>query len=100
MSLPSPSIPTVAVIGAGFSGTIVAAHLLRASVHAPVRVLLIDRSGRVGRGVAYGTTSARHVLNVPAGRMSAFAGDEDDFALEPLSDDERRTLLRLLGAIS
>ncbi len=79
MSLPSPSIPTVAVIGAGFSGTIVAAHLLRASVHAPVRVLLIDRSGRVGRGVAYGTTSARHVLNVPAGRMSAFAGDEDDF---------------------
>ncbi|MCC6929660.1 MAG: FAD/NAD(P)-binding protein [Gemmatimonadaceae bacterium] len=79
MSLPSPSIPTVAVIGAGFSGTIAAAHLLRRAAEAPARVLLIDRSGGVGRGVAYGTRSVRHVLNVPAGRMSAFAADEDDF---------------------
>jgi len=74
----NPSLPTVAVIGAGFSGTVVAAHLLR-SAGMPLRVILIDRSGREGRGVAYGTSSPRHVLNVPAGRMSAFVGDEDHF---------------------
>lgn len=75
----SPTLPTVAVIGAGFSGTIAAAHLLQRSNDRPLRVLLLDRTGHPGRGVAYGTTSARHVLNVPAGRMSAFVGDEDHF---------------------
>lgn len=75
----SPTRPTIAVIGAGFSGTIAAAHLLQRSNDRPIRVLLLDRTGRTGRGVAYGTTSARHVLNVPAGRMSAFVGDEDHF---------------------
>lgn len=72
-------LQTVAVIGAGFSGTVVAAHLLSAEWPGPLRVVLINRSGPLARGVAFGTTSSRHVLNVPAGRMSAFANDEDDF---------------------
>jgi len=75
----SPSHSTVAIIGAGFSGTIAAVHLLRSAGSGPLRILLIDPRGVAGRGVAYGTTSPSHVLNVPAGRMSAFAGDEDDF---------------------
>ncbi len=33
----------------------------------------------MARGVAYGTTSELHVLNVPAGRMSAFDDDPDGF---------------------
>src|SRR6185295_8372615 len=45
----------------------------------PLRIVLVNRSGPFARGVAYGTSSSRHVLNVPAGRMSAFAADEDDF---------------------
>ena len=69
---------TVAVVGAGFSGTLVAAHLLRRAA-GPLRVLLVNRSGPMGRGVAYGTRTESHVLNVPAGRMSAFVDDEDDF---------------------
>ncbi len=69
---------SIAVIGAGFSGTILVAHLLRSS-QGPLRIHLINRSGRLARGVAYGTRSSRHVLNVPAGRMSAFAEDESDF---------------------
>ncbi len=83
--------PTVAVIGAGFSGTIVATHLLRSSATHPVRVLLIDRTGQVGRGVAYGTTSDAHLLNVPAGRMSAFVGDEDHFLRFAQARDARVT---------
>jgi uncharacterized NAD(P)/FAD-binding protein YdhS len=69
---------SIAVVGAGFSGTILVAHLLRRS-RGGLRVYLINRSGRLARGVAYGTRSSGHVLNVPAGRMSAFAQDENDF---------------------
>jgi uncharacterized NAD(P)/FAD-binding protein YdhS len=65
----------IAVIGAGFSGVVTAAHLLRAGCS----VTLINRSGRMARGVAYGTNTPAHVLNVPAGRMSAFPDDEDSF---------------------
>ena len=69
---------SIAVVGAGFSGTILTAHLLRLN-RSGLHVYLINKSGRLARGVAYGTRSSRHVLNVPAGRMSAFAGDENDF---------------------
>jgi len=75
----SPLHSTVAIVGAGFSGTVAAVHLLRSTGPVPLRILLIDPRGEAGRGVAYSTTSPCHVLNVPAGRMSAFAGDEDDF---------------------
>jgi uncharacterized NAD(P)/FAD-binding protein YdhS len=70
---------TVVVIGAGFSGTLAAAHLLRQGIGAPLRVVLVNRSGPIARGVAYGTRSEAHVLNVPAGRMSAFPDDEGSF---------------------
>jgi uncharacterized NAD(P)/FAD-binding protein YdhS len=78
---PSPvnAIPTLAVVGAGFSGTMVTVQLLRRLAGTPCRVVLINRSGPMARGVAYGTRSSRHVLNVPAGRMSAFPDDEDSF---------------------
>ena len=68
----------LAVLGAGFSGAVVAARALESS-RCPLRVLLINRSGRMARGAAYGTRTEAHVLNVPAGRMSAYPEDEDDF---------------------
>jgi uncharacterized NAD(P)/FAD-binding protein YdhS len=69
---------TVAVIGAGFSGTLVALHLLR---HCPagIRIHLIEKNSRFGRGLAYSTGNANHLLNVPAGRMSAFSDRPHDF---------------------
>lgn len=70
---------TIAIIGAGFSGTLTAVHLLRRGLPEGLRVLLVNRSGLMARGVAYGTRSESHVLNVPAGRMSAFLDDEDSF---------------------
>ena len=71
------SAPTIVVIGGGFSGTAVAAHLLRRG--RPVRVLLVNRYGPIGRGVAYRTRLEAHVLNVPAGGMSALPEEPDDF---------------------
>ncbi|MEP6983069.1 MAG: FAD/NAD(P)-binding protein [Sphingomicrobium sp.] len=67
---------TVAIVGGGASGTILAAQLARLGV----RSLLIDGSGRMGRGVAYSTTEAAHLLNVRAEGMSAWAGEPDHFA--------------------
>lgn len=67
----------VAVIGAGFSGTSLAVHLLRAG--APLRVTLVNRFGRPGRGVAYGTRFEAHLLNVPADRMSTLPDDPEHF---------------------
>lgn len=70
---------TIAIVGAGFSGTALAVHLLRAAPPGLDRLYLVERAeGRVG-GVAYRTQSASHTLNVPAGRMSAFEDDPDDF---------------------
>lgn len=70
---------TVAVIGAGFSGTLAAVHLLRSSSDLSIRVAIIERTGRFARGVAYGTSCPRHLLNVPAGRMSAFPDEPEHF---------------------
>ena len=65
----------VAVIGGGFSGTMVAAQLARKGVDA----VLIDGSGRAGLGVAYSTRDPAHVLNVRAEVMSAWPEDLDHF---------------------
>jgi uncharacterized NAD(P)/FAD-binding protein YdhS len=82
------SRPVVAIIGAGFCGTMMAVHLLRATSNTVYDVVLINRptnaSGKsshsLARGLAYGTNSADHLLNVPAGRMSAFDDAPNDFA--------------------
>ncbi len=70
---------TVAIVGAGFSGVMTAVHLLRAQAGIPLRVLMVNRSGAMARGVAYGTNSPAHLLNVPAGRMSALPDDPTNF---------------------
>lgn len=41
--------------------------------------MLIERTGRFTAGVAYGTNCESHLLNVPAGRMSAFEDDANHF---------------------
>ncbi|MFJ5265743.1 FAD/NAD(P)-binding protein [Streptomyces sp. NPDC088387] len=71
----------VAVVGAGAAGSLTAVQLLRQGDRLGIRVQvwLIDPSPRTGPGVAYGTTDPRHLLNVPAGRMSAFPDEPAHF---------------------
>ena len=92
----------VAIIGGGFSGTILAAQLARRGI----ANVLIDGSGRMGRGVAYSTTEGVHLLNVRAEGMSAWAGEPGDFASRFESEGgdhrgfaERRLFGRYLGEI-
>ncbi len=65
------SLPPIAVIGAGFSGTMAALQLLSA-LPPEQPVLLCERGGSFARGLAYGTGNPAHLLNVRAANMSAF----------------------------
>ena len=69
-------IEHVAIIGAGFSGTLQAINLLR---HDGPRATLVERSPVAGEGLAYGAAHPSHVLNVRAGNMSAFPDDPSHF---------------------
>lgn len=67
----------VAIVGGGFSGTMVAAHLAR-HLDDGASVTLFEPEA-VGRGAAYGTRHREHLLNTRAGAMSAFDGEPDHF---------------------
>jgi uncharacterized NAD(P)/FAD-binding protein YdhS len=69
---------TVAVVGAGASGALLAAQLLRRAEPGS-RVVLIERSGAFGPGVAYSSTSAAHRLNVAAAQMAPLPKDPQAF---------------------
>lgn len=73
-----PAKITIAIIGGGFSGTILAAQLLRRS-NPSLSVVVVERSSSVGRGLAYGTECRSLLLNVRARNMSALADDPHHF---------------------
>jgi uncharacterized NAD(P)/FAD-binding protein YdhS/glyoxylase-like metal-dependent hydrolase (beta-lactamase superfamily II) len=69
---------TLAIVGGGFTGTTLAAQLLRNS-GGGLSVVLIERGARLGRGVAYGTHCTEHLLNVRARNMSAYPEHPEHF---------------------
>jgi len=69
---------TLAIVGGGLSGALVAIHLLRQSPSG-TRILLVERRVAAGRGVAYSTECPDHLLNVPAGRISLFPAEPEHF---------------------
>jgi uncharacterized NAD(P)/FAD-binding protein YdhS len=68
----------VAIVGAGYSGTVAAVEIARAAPAA--EIILVEKRGRFAEGAAYGTRSPGHLLNVRARNMSALADDPDHFA--------------------
>ena len=68
---------SVAIVGAGASGSLQALHLLREGAE---RVFLVEREREPGRGTAYGTRRPEHLLNVTAHRMSVWPEDPEHFA--------------------
>ena len=61
----APAAVDVAIVGAGFSGTTMAAQLVRRGLS----VALVEGGGRAGQGIAYSTRDPVHLLNVPAASM-------------------------------
>ena len=86
---PASQAATVAIVGCGFSGTMVALHLAR-QTSGRLRVLIFERGERLARGTAYGTASPEHLLNVPARLMSAWP-DEPEHFLDWLRDRDPAT---------
>lgn len=76
--VPTPNRDTVAIVGGGASGVMTALQLLAADGHPDLCVTVHEASGVLGRGVAYGTSDPRHLLNVRARHMSAFADVPSD----------------------
>jgi uncharacterized NAD(P)/FAD-binding protein YdhS len=70
---------TFIIVGAGFSGTVLAANLLRRLPAGGTDVVLIERGAVVGRGVAYAEHAFPYLLNVPAARSSADPHDPLQF---------------------
>jgi uncharacterized NAD(P)/FAD-binding protein YdhS len=70
---------TILIVGAGFSGTMTAIQLLQQAAPASLKILLVERTGNFGRGLAYGAAGTEHMLNVPEGNMSAFPDQPGHF---------------------
>ena len=70
---------TIVIVGGGFSGTVLAANLLRRPPPGPTRLILIERANEVARGAAYAERSFPYLLNVPASRMSADSAAPKEF---------------------
>jgi uncharacterized NAD(P)/FAD-binding protein YdhS len=66
----------VAIVGGGASGVLLAVNLLRTTADLHVTVF---EPAELGYGMAYSTTCPLHLLNVPAGKMSAFPGEPGHF---------------------
>ncbi len=71
-------VQTIAIVGGGLSGTLVAIQLLE-QANQPLHIILLERASRPARGVAYDTQECCHLLNVPAGKMSAFSNKPGHF---------------------
>ncbi|WP_243787260.1 FAD/NAD(P)-binding protein [Pseudomonas amygdali] len=69
---------TLVVVGAGFSGVATVAHILRSGCNG-MRIVLVNRTRAMARGLAYGTHSPLHLLNASVGKMSALDGVPDHF---------------------
>jgi uncharacterized NAD(P)/FAD-binding protein YdhS len=71
---------TVAIVGGGLSGTLVAMRLMGlARPPQMLRILVIEPRPRLGPGLAYSTIYSGHLMNVRAGRLSLMDGDPGHF---------------------
>lgn len=78
MTSDDPKTLHIAIIGAGFSGTAMAAALHRYTPQ-PLSIYLFEKTGQFAAGDAYRTPFAYHLLNARAGDMSAFEDDANHF---------------------
>ncbi len=68
----------IGIIGCGFAGTMTAVQIINKS-NVPCEIIVIDKQEKLNRGIAYSTSSPKHLLNVIAGKMSAFPENSNHF---------------------
>ena len=72
-------VPEITIVGGGFSGTVAAIKLL-ATARGPLRIRIIETRTELGRGVAYSTREAAHLMNGPAKLFSLHPDRPEHFA--------------------
>jgi uncharacterized NAD(P)/FAD-binding protein YdhS len=85
-------VRTIAVVGGGFSGTVLASRLLRLRPAQPIRIVLIERGARLGRGVAYAARGSNEPGALEVDRVVNCTGP--DYAPQRSADPPVRGLLR------
>ncbi|WP_243058954.1 FAD/NAD(P)-binding protein [Nocardioides sp. SR21] len=75
--VPTARRESIAIVGGGASGVLTAFQLLK-DPDDGLSVTVHEATGVLGRGIAYGTSDPRHLLNVRARHMSAYADVPSD----------------------
>ena len=68
----------IGIIGGGFTGTMTSVQLIYKSTDS-CEILLINERETLNKGIAYNPYSDKHLLNVIAGKMSAYPDRPDHF---------------------
>jgi uncharacterized NAD(P)/FAD-binding protein YdhS len=68
----------ILIVGGGASGLLVAINIFRLAKES-ISIEIAEPREVLGQGLAYSTTDEAHLLNVPAGRMSAFPDHSSHF---------------------
>lgn len=71
-------LPTIAIVGGGFSGAVLAWHLHRAAPYTH-NIVVIEPRAEIGRGLAYDSHDPAHRINVPALKMNLDFDEEGHF---------------------
>jgi uncharacterized NAD(P)/FAD-binding protein YdhS len=71
--------PEHLVICGGGASAVLLLHALRRRAEQPLHVTIVEERATAATGTAYSTPSGSHLLNVPAGRMSADAENPNEF---------------------
>jgi uncharacterized NAD(P)/FAD-binding protein YdhS len=86
----------IGIIGGGFAGTMTAVQIIEKS-HTPCEIILISDAAGLNRGIAYNPYSPKQVLNVIAGKMSAYPDKPDHFTdwvmQQPKFRDKDRSII-------
>jgi uncharacterized NAD(P)/FAD-binding protein YdhS len=77
----------IVIVGGGFCGTMTAVNLIR-NATCPLKITIVNSGAPFRRGVAFISYSETHLLNVAAGKMSAFPDDAAHFTNWVHSKDE------------
>ncbi|MGL5167521.1 MAG: FAD/NAD(P)-binding protein [Afipia sp.] len=71
-------LPTIVIVGGGFSGAVLAWHLHRTAPYTH-NIIIVEPRDEIGRGLAYDSRDPAHRINVPALRMNLDFDEEGHF---------------------
>jgi uncharacterized NAD(P)/FAD-binding protein YdhS len=79
------------IIGGGFSGIVLAIQLIEQSQQS-IEISIFEEKALFCKGIAYTPYSKKHILNVPAAKMSAFPDRPNHYLDWLMEDPEYKTL--------